>query len=125
MNIWTFTGHLGKDIEVRYLPNGDAVGSFSVGVNFGYGDKKGTIWARCSLFGKRVEALRQYLNKGQLVAVSGEVSERKWQDKEGTERVSQEVRVNDVTLLGGKSETPAKAAPNKSVSLDDDDSIPF
>lgn len=125
MNIWTFTGHLGKDIEVRHLSNGDAVGNFSVGVNFGYGDKKGTIWARCSLFGKRVEALQQYLNKGQLVAVSGEVSERKWQDKEGNERVSQEVRVNDVTLLGGKSETPAKAAPKKQPTLDDDDSIPF
>lgn len=128
MNIWTFTGRLGRDIEVRYLPNGDAAGSFSVGVDFGYGDKKGTIWARCTLFGKRVEALQQYLTKGQLVGISGELSERKWTDKEGVAKTSQEVRVNDVTLLGGKTQQDAPKMASKGTaqpSDDDDNRIPF
>ena len=110
MNNWNFTGRLGKDAETRYLPNGDAVTNFSAAVDFGYGDKKGTIWARCSMFGKRAEAVSPYLKKGQQVAISGELSERKWTDKEGVEKTTQEVRVNELTLVGGKSE----GAPEKS-----------
>lgn len=130
MNNWNFTGRLGKDAETRYLPNGDAVTNFSVAVDFGYGDKKGTIWARCSMFGKRAEAVSPYLKKGQQVAISGELSERKWTDKEGVEKTTQEVRVNDLTLVGGKSEaqpsktTPKSAAP-KAKSSDFDDDLPY
>ena len=130
MNNWNFTGRLGKDVETRYLPNGDAVANFTVAVDFGYGDKKGAIWARCSMFGKRAEAVSPYLTKGQQVAISGELSERKWTDKEGVEKTTQEVRVNELTLVGGKSEAqPSKPAPKstppKAKSSDFDDDIPF
>ena len=132
MNNWNFTGRLGKDVETRYLPNGDAVANFTVAVDFGFGDKKGTIWARCSMFGKRAESVSPYLMKGQQVAISGELSEHKWTDKEGVERTTQEVRVSELTLVGGKSEAqPSKPAPNgapakaKSKLDDFDDSIPF
>jgi single-strand DNA-binding protein len=105
------------------------VGNFSVGVDFGYGEKKGTIWARCSLFGKRVDALAQYMTKGQLVGISGELSERQWTDKEGVAKTSQEVRVNEVTLLGSKPQQDAPKTASKAsakVSGDDFDSdIPF
>ena len=102
MNNWNFTGRLGKDAELRYLPNGDAVLNFSAAVDFGYGEKKGTIWTRCSMFGKRGEAVAPYLKKGQQVAISGELSERKWTNKEGVEQTTQEVRVSELTLVGGK-----------------------
>ena len=104
MNNWNFTGRLGKDAELRYLPNGDAVLNFSAAVDFGYGEKKGTIWARCSMFGKRAEGVAPYLKKGQQVAISGELSERKWTNKEGVEQTTQEVRVTELTLVGGKSD---------------------
>lgn len=134
MNNWNFTGNLGRDCETRYLPNGDAVVSFSVGVKAGYGDKATTTWARCSMFGKRADAVAPYLLKGQLVGVSGELSEREWNDKDGQKRTSMEVRVNDLTLLGKRDgaaapqparQQPARPpAPAPAGGYEDDD-IPF
>lgn len=117
MNSWCFTGNLGADAESRFTPGGDAVVSFSVGVKSGYGDKATTTWARCQLWGKRGESVAPYLTKGQLVGVSGEVSMREWQDNGGQKRSSLEVRVNDLTLLGKRSEVndaPRQAAPQQS-----------
>ena len=131
MNNWNFTGRLGKDSEMRYLPNGDAVLNFTTAVDFGYGEKKGTIWANCSMFGKRAESVAPYLKKGQQVAISGELSARKWKNSDDIEQTSHEVRVGELTLVGGKSEAapvatarpPAKAP---SAKLDDyNDDIPF
>ena len=73
MNSWSFSGNLGQDAETRFTQAGEAVVSFSVGVKSGYGDKASTTWARCSMFGKRGEAVSQYLAKGQLVGIVGEV----------------------------------------------------
>ena len=117
MNAWQFTGNIGKDAESRFLPNGDPVVSFSVGVKSGYGEKATTTWARCAMFGKRAESVSQYLTKGQLVGISGEVTLREWNDKEGQKRNSLEVRVNDLTLLGKKdgqqAAQPRQQAPTQ------------
>ena len=102
MNNITVAGSLGKDAEVRYLANGDAVTSFSVADS--QGKDKPTIWWNCSVFGKRGESLRQYLTKGTAVAVSGSVSEREWTDNEGNKRKSMDLRVSDVALQGGRRE---------------------
>lgn len=110
MNVWSMTGHLGGDAETRYVKSGDAIVSFSVGVKAGYGEKATTTWARCAMFGKRGEAVAQYLTKGQLVGISGEVSLREWDDKEGQKRTSLEVRVNDLTLLGKRDDQNARPA---------------
>lgn len=134
MNVWNFTGNLGNDAEHRYTQSGDAVVSFSVGVKSGFGDKATTTWAKCAMFGKRGESVAPYLKKGALVGISGEVNNREYQDKEGQKRYSLDVRVSDLTLLGGKqsgdsapSEKPqrnAQGAPKASIS-DMDDDIPF
>lgn len=107
MNSLTIAGQLGKDAEVRFLPNGDPVASFSVADS--QGKDKPTIWWNCSLFGKRAESLAQYLVKGQSVTVTGSVTEREWQDKEGMKRKSMDVRVNDVALQGGRKDDSAPA----------------
>ena len=131
MNAWQFTGNIGKDAESRFLPNGDPVVSFSVGVKSGYGDKATTTWARCSMFGKRGESVSQYLTKGQLVGISGEVRLREWNDEQGQKRSSLEVRVNDLTLLGKKDGQQAAQprqqapAPQQSAGDWDDSDIPF
>lgn len=133
MNNWNFTGNLGSDAETRYTQGGEAIVSFSVGVKAGYGDKATTTWARCSMFGKRGEAVSQYLTKGQLVGVSGEVAMREWQDREGQKRTALEVRVSDLTLLGkkdGQQQAPAQqpnAQGGQRVSHGDslDSDIPF
>lgn len=135
MNVWCFSGNLGGDCEQRSLPNGDAVVSFSVGVKAGYGDKATTVWARCAMFGKRAQSVAPYLTKGQLVGVSGELSAREWDDKQGQKRTSIEVRVNDLTLLGKKQDGDQpqrpQPAPQQRVPAQSsgggfpDDDIPF
>ena len=117
MNNITVAGSLGKDAEVRYLPNGDPVASFSVADS--QGRDKPTIWWNCSLFGKRAESLAPYLVKGQAVAVSGTITEREYTDKNGNERKTMDVRVNDVALQGGKrEEAPHAATPSRKPSHD-------
>lgn len=128
MNVWSFTGNLGGDAEQRYTANNDPVVSFSVAIKSGYGQKESTVWAKCSLWGKRGEAIAQYLTKGTQVAVSGELSVREW-EKDGVKRSSIEVRANDVTLLGKKAtedapKKPAKAAAGERLQ-DMDSDIPF
>jgi single-strand DNA-binding protein len=131
MNSISISGNIGKDSEVRFLPNGDPICSFSVADSMG--KDKATIWWNCSLFGKRAEALSQYLVKGQQVTVIGNVTEREWTDKEGGKRKSMDVRVSDVALMGGKREQSASPAPRKEEKpaaagsgFDDlDDDIPF
>lgn len=127
MNVFTFTGNLGGNAEQRYTQSGDSVVSFSVAVKAGFGDKASTTWVRCTMFGKRGESVLPYLNKGQLVGVSGEFSAREWDDKQGQKRTSIEVRANDLTLLGKaereQQQAPArseKQSPVKSGDLDDD-----
>jgi single-strand DNA-binding protein len=129
MNNWNFTGNLGNAAEQKHTSGGDSVVSFSVAVKSGYGDKATTTWARCSMFGKRGESVLPYLNKGQLVGVSGEMTAREWKDKEGQTKTSIEVRVNDLTLLG-KSEGNSQQAPQRSAQpaskpTFDDEQIPF
>ena len=139
MNSWNFTGNLGNDCEQRFTPGGDSVVSFSVGVKSGFGDKATTTWARCQIWGKRGESVMPCLTKGQLVGVSGEVTNREYTDKDGNKRTSLDVRVNDVTLLGKKdgaerqseprqpADKPQQTAPQASGSGfgDFDDDIPF
>jgi len=123
MNIYNFTGRLGRDSETRFTQGGMAICSFAVAVDFGFGDKKGTNWLRCSLFGKRAEGnLPQYLVKGTQVAISGELRIREYDDKDGVKRTSVEVSVDKLDLIGGKQDNqhspqnnqhqrPAPAAP--------------
>ncbi len=107
MNVYTMTGHIGNNAEVRHTQGGTAVCTFSVAVKAGYGDKATTQWIRCNLWGKRAEGgLPQYLVKGQAVCVSGELSVREW-EKDGQKNTSVEVRVNEVDLIGEKKAKPA------------------
>ena len=128
MNNLTIAGQLGRDAEVRFLPNGDPVANFSIADS--QGKDKDAIWWNCQLFGKRAESLGQYLVKGQSVTITGSVSQRKYTDKNGVEKISTDVRVNDVALQGGRKENTApQQAPkpkNQSRGFEDmDDDIPF
>lgn len=139
-------GNLGRDPEMRYLPNGDAVANFSVAVTEKFKGKDGeakesTTWYRINAFGKLAEICGQYLKKGASVLIDGKMQMRKYQDKDGIERESWELRADSMQMLGGKSEqssgdsasTHAQPRTNSSQkqtkhlpSMDDlDDSIPF
>lgn len=132
MNVYTFTGNLARDAKINSTDKGDSVGSFSVGVKSGYGDKAVTNWINCSLWGKRADSLAPYLMKGQGVAISGELSLRKYKSKDGSEGASMEVRVQDVTLIGSKEDrapmTPqmaSKSIPKGDGGFDAFEDVPF
>lgn len=122
MNSITIAGTLGKDSDMRSMPNGDAVCNFSIADSMG--KDKPTIWWNCQLMGKRAESLGRYLVKGQAVTVSGSVSEREWTDKEGVTKKSMNVRVQDVALQGGRKEQQ-EAPRQKAAPVDDNFDVPF
>lgn len=124
MNNITVAGTLGRDCELKHLHNGDTIANFSVADSMG----KGTIWWNCTLYGKRAEALSQYLTKGQAVTVSGSVSEREWTDKEGNKRKSMDVRVNDIALQGGRRDSEPhfeRRSPKPQQDAFDESDVPF
>lgn len=104
MNVFTFTGNLGK--ECRTANNGTAVCNFAVAVKSGFGDKAITLWVDCALWGKQAESkLVNYLVKGQQVAISGELGMR---EHEGKSYLT--CRVSSISLVGGQA-TQQQAAP--------------
>lgn len=137
MNSLTLTGNLGRDCETRFLSDGKAVVSFSVGDS--QGKDKPAIWWNCSMFGERGERVAPYLLKGQTVTVIGTVTEREYTNKDGQKVKAMDVRVNDLALQGGKRESAPSAsrpqnaaprAPQKPAGsgfddLDDGSDIPF
>ena len=109
---------------MKYLQDSTAIAAFSVADSQG---KDKTVWWNCSLFGKRAESLGQYILKGTKVTVSGQVTEDVWTDKNGQERKSMKVRVNDIALQSKaeqRQEAPRKQEEAPQPNFDDD-TIPF
>lgn len=116
VNSCTFVGNLGKDAELRYIPSGEAVASFSMACSETWKDKQGqkqerTEWVRIVLWGKTAEALTPYLKKGKQVYVVGRMQTRQWDDKEGIKRYTTEIRGDRVVLLGGGPRSDDGGAP--------------
>ena len=138
-NVFSFTGTVGRDAEVRYAPSGVAVLNVTVANNIGFGDKQQTLWIRVVLFGKKAEGkLVEHLKKGQQVFVSGELTQNEYKANDGTTKTSLELNANIIDLVGGKkeggqsseshapmrpSEQQTKPAPANDAPYDDD--IPF
>jgi len=130
MNVITITGRIGQNAETRNIPSGQAVASFSVANNIGYGKNEQTLWFDVSIWGKRAEGgLIPYLVKGQEVAVSGELS--KYEADNG--KTYLKINANTVDLVGGKpagnsGDMAGNSAAAPSAPADDydmNDSIPF
>lgn len=148
LNSCNFIGRLGGDPEVRYLPNGDAVATFSIAVGERWKDKDSgerkekTEWVRCVAWRQLGEVCGEYLKKGQQVFVNGKLITRKWQDKDGVDRYTSEIVLSQMQMLGSKREVvdgeerPASAAKTQQQRrtpesggggsiADMDDDIPF
>ena len=125
MNNLNFTGGIPRDAEVRFTAKGDPIVAFSVSLTSGYGDNKTTNWINCTGFGKRYEALAPYLLKGTQVAISGEFTLRAWEGKEGSKGISPDLRVNEITLTGGKSDGAQRTKEAPAVDADFDQDVPF
>ena len=104
MNVWTFTGRLGADGELRTTQSGEKVLGFRVANDVGFGERKTTQWVDCSIWGRRAEALAPHLTKGKAVVVSGEVTIREYEKRDGTRGAGLSVRVSEIDFTGGARE---------------------
>ena len=133
MKTISIAGNIGRDAVTRTTQGGDSVTGWSVAVEARNGQEKRTIWFDCNLWGKRGEALAQYLTKGSKVAVSGDFDTR---EHEGKTYFT--IRAAEVTLLGGKPDDGGQGreydqSPKAKVAdqaqrparADLDDEIPF
>jgi single-strand DNA-binding protein len=102
-------GNLGADPETRYLPSGEAVTNIRVATTDKWKDKasgemkEATEWHRIAFFGRLAEIAGEYLKKGSQVYVEGSLRTRKWQDKEGHDRYSTEIRADVMQMLGSRA----------------------
>ena len=147
-------GRLGKDPETRYMTNGEAVTNATLATSENWKDKSGekqekTEWHNLVFYRRLAEVAGEYLKKGSMIYVDGKITTRKWQDKEGKDRYTTDIIVNEMQMLGSKaggsssfevvdkpsSASPAsapapasnrQAAPAKGSGFDNfDDDIPF
>lgn len=101
-------GNLGKDPETRYAPSGDAICNITVATSETWKDKatgekkEQTEWHRVVFFGRLAEIAAQYLRKGSQIYVEGRLQTRKWQDKDGNDRYTTEIRGDEMKMLGSR-----------------------
>lgn len=129
-------GRLGADPELRYTQGGQPVCSLRIATDESYTDKDGnrverTEWHSVVAFGKTADHCNQYLRKGSLVYVEGKLTTRKWQDQNGQDRYTTEIRAERVQFLEKRENGPQKPAQRKergkaqATVMDDMDTIPF
>lgn len=109
-------GNLGADPEIRTIPSGSRVASFSVATSRTWNSASGqkqekTEWHRCEVWNSRkdgpglVEVIEKYLKKGARVYVEGSIEYRSYEDKkDGTTKYITEIKVRDLVMLGGRGE---------------------
>ena len=129
-------GNLGRDPELRYTKNGQAVANFSVATSESWNSRDGsgreerTEWHRVVAWAKTAELCAQYLSKGRTVYVEGSLRTREWEDREGNKRQTTEVHAQTVQFIGGRGgagrggETQRSEAGLGDPSPSEDD-IPF
>ena len=141
VNKWIGIGNLGADPESRVTASGEAVCNISIACTETWRDKatgekkEMTEWVRVGFFGKLAEIAGQYLRKGSQVYIEGSLRTRKWQDKNGQDRYTTEIRGDVMKMLGGKPEgqqqpaAPRQQTPQRQQSAPPagafDDDIPF
>ena len=126
-------GFLGGNPEMRSMPNGDAVTNVSIATSETWIDKisgekkEKTEWHRVIFFRRQAEIAAQYLKKGSLVYVEGQINTRKWQDKNGQDHYTTEIFGSDLKMLNTKDNNQdSQPKPQKTEVLpDDSDNIPF
>ncbi|MBS1793962.1 MAG: single-stranded DNA-binding protein [Acidobacteria bacterium] len=101
----TIIGNLGRDPELRYTPQGNAVCDFSVAVNDRKRDKAGewqdiVTWFKITLWGKQAETASKYLTKGRQIYIEGRLQLEEWTDRDGNNRYTLAVQGSEIQFLG-------------------------
>ena len=129
-------GNLGQDTEARFTPQGTAVTNLSIATNESWKDQSGemqdrTEWHSVVMYGRMAETATEYMKKGQMVYVEGRLHTREWEDQNQIKRKTTEIRCDNFTMLGRRSDAPtgqSQGAMSPSPSAPDseaDDDLPF
>jgi single-strand DNA-binding protein len=115
----TIVGYLGRDPEIRYTPQGEAVCNFTVATTERRKDNTGemqdmTTWFRITVWRRQAEIANQYLSKGKQVYVEGRLRQTEYTDRDGNRRTTLEVTASDIQFLGSKGEEGGAAIPSSS-----------
>lgn len=101
-------GNLGRDPEVRYSADGNAICNVSIATTSNWKDKgtgerrEETEWHRVVMYNRLAEIAGEYLRKGRPIYVEGRLRTRKWQNKEGQDQYTTEVIADQMQMLGGR-----------------------
>ena len=129
MNIIAIKGRLVRDPSTKTTPNGVTVCNITVAVDRAYsnGGEKQTDFFDCVFWRQGAEFVNKYFSKGKEIIVQGEMQSRKWQDKDGNNRISWEIQNAHAEFCGGKSDNSAPAEPVSDFAAlnDSDDTLPF
>ena len=111
-------GRLGRDPELRYSQDGKPVCTMSAATDESYTDRNGqkvdrTEWHRIVVYGKTAENCARYLAKGRLVKVEGALQTRKWQESQGQDRFTTEIKAQRVQFLDRKADATARTDPSQ------------
>ena len=117
-------GNLTRDPELRYVPSGTAVATFTVAVNRVYtsqaGEKKEEVsFIRIVVWGRRAEVCGEYLSKGSPVFVEGRLQSRSWEGQDGQKRSTMEVIADNVQFLRGGGEKTSNVSPKADAAPQD------
>lgn len=123
VNKVTLIGTLGRDPEIKYMPNGNAVANIALATDESYNDKatgqkvEQTEWHRIVVYGKLAEIIQQYLTKGAKAYFEGKLKTREW-EKDGVKRYTTEIVANEMMMLssnnqGQQGQQPAQQAPQQ------------
>lgn len=111
-------GRLGNDPEIKTLPNGEKLATFSLATSETWKDKntgekkENTEWHNISIFGALANVVEQYIRKGKQVYVEGKIKYTKSTDKDGIERYYTNIQVNNLLMLGSKDDSASISSPS-------------
>jgi single-strand DNA-binding protein len=114
-------GNLGRDPEIRTLEGGVTVARFTLATSESYKDKTGqrvekTEWHNIVLWRGLAEVAEKYLRKGQQVYIEGRITNRNYQDKDGTQKYFTEIVADNMTMLGGRGDGNGQAGGSQEPS---------
>lgn len=129
-NLVILIGNLGDDPAVRYTQSGTPVASFRVATTERWKGQDGqmqeqTEWHSIVAWKRLAEICSEYLTKGSRVYIEGKLQTRKWQDQDGNDRYTTEVKVREMKMLDGKKDGQQSGGEWSSPAPSGDDSIPF
>ncbi len=123
----TLIGNLGRDPELRYTPQGDAVCSFTIATNERKKDKSGefqdvTTWFKVTLWRNQAENAAKYLSKGRQVYIEGRLGVEEWTDRDGKERFTLAVTATDMQFIGSRADNAGGGEYSGGAPREDHDS---